>query len=97
MSGWQKMNKYRLEIPKHVRRQIDALPGAYRQRIRRIIADLIDNPRPNSAKQLRFFANSWQIRLDTYRIVYTIDDDVLMIEVIKVGHKHGPEFYADIE
>lgn len=62
-----------------------------------MIAGLIDNPRPNNANQLRLFANSWQIRLDTCRIVYTINDNVLIIEVIKARRKHGPEFYADIE
>jgi mRNA interferase RelE/StbE len=91
------MNKYRLEIPKHVRRQIDGLPGLYRQQIRQIITDLVYDPRSNKAKKLRLFPNSWQIRLDNYRIVYTIDDDVLIIEVVKIGHKHGPEFYTDIE
>jgi mRNA interferase RelE/StbE len=91
------MNKYRLEIPKHVRRQIDELPGFYRQRIRQIITALADNPRPRNAKALRLFPNSWQIRLDSYRIVYTVEDTRLIVEVVKVGRKHGPEFYADIE
>lgn len=91
------MSKYRLEIPKQVRRQIDDLPGFYRQQIRQIITALMDNPRPRNAKALRIFPNSWQIRLDHYRIVYTIEDTLLIIEVVKVGHKHGPEFYTDIE
>jgi mRNA-degrading endonuclease RelE of RelBE toxin-antitoxin system len=46
---------------------------------------------------LRLFANSWQIRLDNYRIVYNIEDAVLIVEIIQLGRKHGPEFYVDIE
>lgn len=91
------MSKYRLEIPKHVQRQIDGLPGFYRQRIRQIIISLANHPRPNNAKELRLFPNSWQIRLDNYRLVYSIEDVVLIVEIVKAGRKHGPEFYADIE
>jgi mRNA interferase RelE/StbE len=91
------MSKYRLEVPKQVQRQIDGLPGFYRQRIRQIILALAHNPRPSHAKELRLFANSWQIRIDNYRIVYSIEDAVLIVEIIKVGRKHGPEFYADME
>lgn len=63
------MSKYRLEVPKHVQRQIDGLPGFYRQRIRQIIIALANYPRPSNAKELRLSPNSWQIRLDNYRIV----------------------------
>ncbi|MEZ4868633.1 MAG: type II toxin-antitoxin system RelE/ParE family toxin [Caldilineaceae bacterium] len=91
------MSKYQLKVPKHVRRQIDSLPSFYRQRIREIITALANNPRSSNAKELRLFPNSWQIRLDHYRIVYSIDEVVLIVEIVKVGRKHGPEFYADIE
>lgn len=90
------MKKYRLEIKTTVLRQIDALPGRYRQRVRRTIAKLAMNPRPLIAHPLRTFPDRYRIRLDDYRIVYRIEDDLLIVEIVKVGRKHGPAFYDDI-
>lgn len=87
------MSLYQLEIPKPVQKQIDALPGRYRQRVKRIIWDLRHTPRPPTAEPLRAFVDRYRIRVDDYRIVYHLHDDVLVIEVVKVGRKHGPEFY----
>ena len=90
------MRLYRLDLSKPIRHQIDNLPGRYRQRIKTIIQSLRTNPRPNTAKLLREKYQMYRIALDDYRIVYSIDDDVLIIELIKVGRKHGPEFYGDL-
>jgi len=90
------MNVYRLNIPKPVSRQIEALPGRYRQRFWRLIQSLASNPRPAAAKLLRTGENRYRIRVDDYRLVYRIFDDVLIVEVVKVGQKEGPEFYQDV-
>ena len=87
---------YQLRIKKSVLRQIEALPGHYRQRVRGIIAYLIHNPFPPTTKLLRGKQNIYRIALDRYRIVYRIEDDILVIEVLKVGAKSNPEFYDDI-
>lgn len=90
------MTVYRLSIPKPVIRRIEALPGRYRQRVWRLIQSLASNPRPAGAKLLREHESMYRIALDDYRIVYSIEDDLLLIEVVKVGQKEGPEFYEDI-
>jgi mRNA interferase RelE/StbE len=97
MIGLRKMSLYQLEIPKPVQKQIDALPGRYRQRVKRIIFDLRTMPRPETAEPLRMFADHYRIRVDEYRIVYRVEDDILIVAVIKVGRKHGSEFYEDIK
>ena len=90
------MNVYQLEIPTRVRRQIDRLPGHYRQRVKQVIQLLPSNPRPANAKLLREKEQIYRIALDQYRIVYSIEDEVLVIEIVKVGRKHAPEFYDDV-
>ena len=90
------MKKYQLEIKKSVLGQIALLPGRYRQRVQRTIAALATNPRPHQAEPLRTFPDRYRIRLDEYRIVYRIEDDLLIVEVVKVGRKHGPEFYENL-
>ena len=76
---------------------MDDLPGFYRQRFRRLINSLATEPRPTSAKLLRTGENRYRIRIDDYRLVYRIFDDVLIVEVLRAGHKDGPEFYEDLE
>ena len=88
---------YQLNIKKSVLRQIDALPGNYRQRVRGLIANLANNPRPQNAKLLRKKRAIYRIALDYYRIVYRIEDDILVVEMLKVGLKRGPEFYQDVD
>ncbi|MEZ4727841.1 MAG: type II toxin-antitoxin system RelE/ParE family toxin [Caldilineaceae bacterium] len=90
------MKKYQLEIKTSVLRQIENLPGRYRQRVRRLIAELATDPRPPKAEALRTFPNRYRIRVDDYRIVYRVEDDLLIVEVVKVGRKLGPEFYDDV-
>lgn len=38
----------------------------------------------------------YRLRLDDYRIVWSIEDDILIVEVLKVGLKQGLNFYDDV-
>lgn len=87
---------YRLRIAKSVQRDIDRLPGNIRQRIRRGIAGLVHNPRPALAKAMEEeLAGYYRLRVDNYRINYTIDDDVVLVEVIRVARR-TPNAYDDL-
>lgn len=89
------MKRYWLEISNEVRRQIDRLPNRLRPQVKQIIASLRDNPRPTNAVELRDRPGRYRISLDDHRIYYRIDDDLLVIILLKVGRKHGPEFYEE--
>ncbi len=45
-----------------------------------------DDPRPPAAKPLRG-RPAWRVRVGDYRIIYTIDDGVLLIVVVTLGHR----------
>lgn len=94
--GQRRVSLYQVKIKKAALRQINALPGRYRQRVRAVIADLAKNPLPPMTKLLRGKQNIYRIAIDHYRIVYSIEDDILLVEVINVGPKAGPEFYANV-
>lgn len=79
-----------------MRKQINHLPGRYHQHIQRVIAQLTITPRPAQAKLLRNSANRYRIRVDDYRIVYRIEDAILLIEALKVSQKEGADFYDDV-
>ncbi|KAA6304604.1 Toxin RelG, partial [termite gut metagenome] len=35
------------------------------------------------------FENSYRIRVGMYRIIYTIEDEILTVEVVKVDHRNS--------
>lgn len=50
-------------------------------------------PRPNGVKKLQCDDNSYRVRVGDYRVIYELDDDVLIVTVIKIGHRS--EIYKD--
>lgn len=87
---------YRLKIPRAVQTEIERLPGNVRQRVRRTIAGLAIEPRPANASELEDeLAGFWRIKLEDYRIIYSIDDDVVTVEVIRVARR-TPKTYTGL-
>ena len=44
-------------------------------------------PRPNKVKKLKNRENAYRIRLGDYRIIYDIFDDILVVNVVEIGHR----------
>ena len=87
---------YRLKIPKAVRLEIERLPGNVRQRVKRTIAGLAFEPRPANASELEDeLAGFWRIKLEDHRIIYSIDDDVITVEIVRVA-KRTPKTYIGL-
>ena len=81
------MAKYDLRIKKSAAKELEAVSRkADRQRLVQRIQSLADNPRPPGCKKLSG-ANKYRIRQSNYRIVYAIDDDKLVVYVVKVGDR----------
>lgn len=57
-----------------------------RDRTRGAIALLAEDPRPPGARALRG-RPSYRIRVGDYRVLYNINDDVLVIVVVTVGYR----------
>ncbi|MDF5820710.1 type II toxin-antitoxin system RelE/ParE family toxin [Corynebacterium felinum] len=51
------------------------------------ISELANNPRPNGCIQLRGGNGEYRIRVGSYRIIYDIHDQELIILVLRVGHR----------
>ena len=63
------------------------LPQAVQLKVIDKIDGLIENPRPSGSKKLVGSTDLWRVRIGDYRIIYSVADDVLVIEIIKVGHR----------
>lgn len=78
---------YRVEISGAAERQLKRMRDrrAY-ERVRDAIRQLGSDPRPHGARKLSG-QEAWRIRVGEIRIIYTIEDDVLVVSVIRVGHR----------
>jgi mRNA interferase RelE/StbE len=47
---------------------------------------LAEDPRPPGCTKLSG-REAYRVRQGDYRIVYTVEDDALVVEVVKVGHR----------
>ena len=81
------MERYRVSIKRPAVKEIEAIPQKKeRQRIIRRIGQLADNPRPPGSRKLSGH-DRYRIRQGSYRIVYGIDDNELVVVVVQVGHR----------
>lgn len=80
------MARFELRFKASVVKDLHGLPN---QEVRRILAridDLRDEPRPQGSERLSGHA-LYRVRQGAYRIVYSIDDTEVVIEVVRVGHR----------
>jgi mRNA interferase RelE/StbE len=85
---------YRVDIAKHAQRQIRSLAPQLQQRVLRRVTALGANPRPTGATKLAGPQDLYRIRVGDYRVIYTIEDDVLLVLVVAVGHRR--DIYRDL-
>jgi mRNA interferase RelE/StbE len=86
------MASYELVFKKSVAKDLRALPKADIKRIMQRIRDLAENPRAPGSEKLSG-AERYRIRQGVYRIIYEIEDNILKVVVVRVGHRR--EVYRD--
>ena len=81
------MAKYRVFIKRSAQKEIRALPTKKTRRaVVARIQTLADDPRPRGCVKLTG-ADKYRIRQCAYRILYTIDDDRIVVSVVRVAHR----------
>ena len=81
------MVSYKVEFKRSAAREIEAIANKkLRRQIVSRIAGLASDPRPAGCQKLSG-QEAYRIRQAAYRIVYTIEDDTLIVVVVKKGHR----------
>ncbi|HZS01680.1 MAG TPA: type II toxin-antitoxin system RelE/ParE family toxin [Chloroflexota bacterium] len=78
---------YRVQFARRAERQFKALPRQVQVRLRARIEALTDDPRPAVAAKLAGPEELYRIRVGDYRVVYAVQDAVLLVLVVGVGHR----------
>ena len=81
------MAKYKILIKPAAVKEIESIPlKKVRQRIVERISKLSDNPQPPGSEKLSG-QDKYRLRQGSYRILYAIEEQELVVTVVKVGHR----------
>lgn len=51
------------------------------------ITQLENNPRPPGCRKLVGFQNEWRLRVGDYRVLYVIEDALMLVVVARIAHR----------
>jgi mRNA interferase RelE/StbE len=77
---------YRIEFRPAAVRELRKMDRSTQPRIRGAIELLAQDPRPPASRPLRG-REGYRLRVGDYRIIYTINDGILLVVVVTIGHR----------
>jgi mRNA interferase RelE/StbE len=78
---------YRIEFRPAAMRELAKLETSTRRRIAAALESLATSPRPPGVEKLKGHDHRYRVRCGDYRIIYEIEDRVLIILVLRIGHR----------
>jgi mRNA interferase RelE/StbE len=79
--------KYAITFARSARKELVSLPAEVVSRIFPKIEAFADDPRPSGCRKLVGQEKLWRIRVGDYRILYSIDDELLIVDIVAVRHR----------
>lgn len=83
---------YSVVVKRSAERELQAVPKRDLGRVVVRIRGLADDPRPPGSERLSG-QDRYRLRQGDYRVVYAVDDEQRIVEVVKIGHRR--EVYRD--
>jgi mRNA interferase RelE/StbE len=81
------MDSYRVEFTRSAEKDLRKIDKSRVPAIYDEIERLAAEPRPYGVKKLAGADRTYRIRVGDYRVVYEIEDNVLLVLVIRVAHR----------
>ncbi len=80
---------YKIQILEKIEKKFVRLPKKDKERIIEKINLLATNPKPADCKKLQGHKKPplYRVRVGDWRIIYTVEDSILLVLVIEVGHR----------
>ena len=79
---------YRIEFKASTAKSLATLPPKIQRRIQGVITTLESNPLPPAATKLTG-RDAYRIRVNDYRIIYSVHERVLTVIVVAIGHRRA--------
>lgn len=81
------MDSFKVEWKHSAVKELKHLPKQVVTRMLEAVESLAKDPYPSGVRKLTGSEHSYRIRVGDYRIVYNIRSSILVIEIIRVGHR----------
>ena len=81
------MAQYEIQFKTSAAKEFRKLPIEIKIRLQKAINALQIEPRPPGMKKLAGEDDLYRIRVGDYRVIYKIDDAVLLITVMRIRHR----------
>ncbi|MGB7157242.1 MAG: type II toxin-antitoxin system RelE/ParE family toxin [Tepidisphaeraceae bacterium] len=85
---------YQVTVGESIRRSLRKLSVKLRERLLRAVYELEAGPRPPGCTKLTGQHDLYRIRVGDYRIVYRVNDERQLIEIVIIAHRR--EVYRDL-
>lgn len=79
------MSSYSVEFTTPAKRELKKLPKPARDAFVTKIKALQADPRPIGAIKMKGFTSVWRIRVGTHRVIYEINDGLVLVTVIRAS------------
>ncbi len=86
---------YSLEFVAPAKKEWDKLSSSLKAQFKKKLKERLENPHVESAKLRGELASAYKIKLQSagYRLVYVVEDDVLVVLVLSVGKRDKQKVY----
>ena len=84
---------YRIEWRRSTAKDLRKLPSDVVGRVVRAVESLSQEPRPAGCKKLSGSDFAYRLRVGAYRVIYEVFDEVILVEIVRVGHRK--DIYRD--
>jgi mRNA interferase RelE/StbE len=82
------LSSYKIKFDRRVKKDFKSIQAQDIKRIKSAILKLSNNPRPDSCTKLKGDKRDYyRIRVGNYRVVYSVEDEILLVLVVTVGHR----------
>lgn len=78
---------YRVVLLPAAQRELDRVPARAFERIKDRLLALAEDPRPHGALKLAGVEGVYRVRVGDYRILFQVEDDTLLVVVVRLGHR----------
>lgn len=78
---------YTVELKPSAKRALGKLDRQIQGRLAAVIDALAEDPHPPASTKLQGQEDLYRVRVGDYRIIYQVEDDVLVVLVIRIGHR----------
>ena len=77
---------FEIKIKRKAQKSLSKIPASFQSKIIESIRELSDDPFPSQSKKLTG-RNGWRIRIGSYRAIYEVLNNELIILVLDIAHR----------